>query len=63
MLNLKSPVSNAIKLRTAAISGSEVMLYVCIDVIRNGAACSAVAHSDGKEAPSHVFDVGAISRS
>jgi hypothetical protein len=28
--------------------------------MRNGAACSAVSHSDGKDAPTQVFEVGAI---
>src|SRR4051812_31978631 len=60
MLYLKSPVSNAIRERSAAISGGEVTPYFTIALIRNGAACSAVAHSLGNGAPAHVFDVGAI---
>ena len=36
------------------------MPYCAIAAIRNGAACSAVAHSEGNGAPSQVFEVGAI---
>lgn len=39
------------------------MPYVCIAEMRNGAACSAVAHSDGNGAPTQVFEVGAIVKS
>jgi hypothetical protein len=39
------------------------MPYVFMAAIRKGAACSAVAHSEGNGAPSQELALGAIARS
>jgi hypothetical protein len=63
MLYLKSPVSKAMSESRAASSGGDMTPYEDMAVMRYGAAWAAVAHSEGKGAPSQVLEVGAISRS
>lgn len=62
MLYLKSKLSNAIRLITAACSALLVTLYVSNDWAVYLAAVSAVAHSPTAGGLSHVLDVGAIVR-
>ena len=45
---------------TAASSCSERTPYCSMAAVRNGAACSAVAHSAGNGAPSQVLEFGEI---
>lgn len=63
MLYLKSPLSKAIRDRSAAISGGEVIPYWLIAVMRWGAASTFVAHSPAAGALSQDPEVGAITRS
>jgi len=59
---LKSKLSNAIKLNTAACSALLVTPYVSKDWDVYVAAVFAVAHSPTAGALSHVLDVGAMVR-
>jgi hypothetical protein len=62
LLYLKSKLSKAIRLITAACSALLVTLYVSNDWAMFLAAVSAVAHSPAAGALSQVFEVGAMVR-
>ena len=47
----------------AAFSAFEVVAYLVRALERKGAACAAVEHSSGKEAPSQEEEEGAMARS
>lgn len=59
MLNLKLPDSKSIIARIAACSPGVETPYVVNALMMAGAACAAVAHSDGNAAPSHDAVSGA----
>lgn len=60
MLYLKSPLSNAIRLMTAACSAAEVTLYSVNELVICVAACAAVAHSPAAGALSQDAEFGEI---